>query len=288
MSSDGKLLVSAGHDGIINLWDLTEFSLLDTINISGLIYEVVLTPDNRFLASAGSNNKINLWKFPQLEHMGEFIGHTDAPVCLEVVEDGKILISGGLDNSVRYWSIPDGRLIQTISEHEGSVDCLALQDKEYLITAYDEDIKLWPYGIHPDRDNYEFIFYDMPWEGVTTLKGHDSLVYSLRITPDGWNLVSGGADNTVIVWDLEKRKLLKTLEGHGGWVYDLAFISDGKTLITAAGDGYIIYWSLPGGKPIKSFKAHDRSVKTILITHDGENLVSAGEDRLIKIWELDS
>ena len=55
------------------------------------------------------------------------------------------------------------------------------------------------------------------------LEGHTEGVSCLQFSPNGKLLASGGNDNTVCVWDVEKRKLLKTLRGHAGRVRSVAF-----------------------------------------------------------------
>jgi WD40 repeat protein len=38
---------------------------------------------------------------------------------------------------------------------------------------------------------------------VTTLQGHDNIIYSVAFSPDGKYLASGSQDNTVKFWSME-------------------------------------------------------------------------------------
>ena len=64
-----------------------------------------------------------------------------------------------------------------------------------------------------------------------TLVGHTGLIDDLAFTPDGANLVTGAADNTVKVWDLSPgRELLTIVEGNPG---EAVYSPGGMRLATA-------------------------------------------------------
>ena len=67
---------------------------------------------------------------------------------------------------------------------------------------------------------------------VTALKGHKDWVHRVAITPDGRRAVSGSADSTVRVWDLETGQCLATLEGHTHIVWGVAVTPDGRRAIS--------------------------------------------------------
>ena len=48
----------------------------------------------------------------------------------------------------------------------------------------------------------------------TLENGHSSYVNSICITKNGENMISGGYDNLVIVWDLKKGEVIHKLGGH--------------------------------------------------------------------------
>lgn len=47
-----------------------------------------------------------------------------------------------------------------------------------------------------------------------TLKGHKRRIDSITWFPDGNRLVSGGKDQTIIIWDVNRGKKIKSFEGY--------------------------------------------------------------------------
>ena len=79
-------------------------------------------------------------------------------------------------------------------------------------------------------------------QGLATLKGHTSSVYSVAFAPDGKTLATGSRDGTVKLWDITTGKELATLKGHTEDVSSVAFAADGKTLATGSVDQTVRLW----------------------------------------------
>ena len=86
-----------------------------------------------------------------------------------------------------------------------------------------------------------------------TLRGHDSLVFTVQFSPDGQTLASGGADNTIRLWDIVTGQCRQILTGHTPSIWSIAFSPDGKHLVSGGQDSTLRLWAVDSGQTITTF-----------------------------------
>jgi WD40 repeat protein len=106
------------------------------------------------------------------------------------------------------------------------------------------------------------------WTASAVLKDQKGSGWFLAFAPDGKSLAatSGGFDqrakrklpNSVRLWDVGKRKLIRKLVADGPMVVGLAFTSDGKQLVTACYDGSFRRLDVTTGKEVSRVKVGQR------------------------------
>lgn len=116
------------------------------------------------------------------------------------------------------------------------------------------------------------------------LAGHGHQLWSVRFSPDGALLASGGADTAVRLWNPREGSLSQTLPQSTGTTA-LDFSPDGRQVVTASYDAVIRLWDLPARRVVKEFRGHKGTVWTVAFSPDGRTLASAGEDKTIKLWD---
>jgi WD domain, G-beta repeat len=122
---------------------------------------------------------------------------------------------------------------------------------------------------------------------IDTLTGHADKVTSVVMSPDGKTVVSGCADKTVKVWNLEKGKVIRTISGHSGEISSVAVSPDGNFLAVGISDtprSNVKVWHLETGKLIHTLIGHNKPVNVVNISPDGQILASGSNK--IKIWNL--
>lgn len=76
------------------------------------------------------------------------------------------------------------------------------------------------------------------------LTGHTRDVKSLSFNPDGQILASGSADETIRLWNVEKRHQIARFKGYTRTVNAVCFSPDGHTLASGSDDGFIWLWNV--------------------------------------------
>jgi WD40 repeat protein len=121
----------------------------------------------------------------------------------------------------------------------------------------------------------------------TMLPGHGGDIYTLLLLKDGQTLVSGSADETIRIWDLQNGAELRKIDAHDSYVNALATTIDEQILMSAGADRKIKFWSIDDGTLIKQLdEAHDSSINTLEVSRNGRILASADADGVIKLWDI--
>ena len=91
---------------------------------------------------------------------------------------------------------------------------------------------------------------------------------------------SRGPSKDVVIWDVEKKEVVKTFPGNSIRVGGLAFAPDGKTLIAARYDGSVRFWDVATGNHRGTLKfLADRN--WVAISPDGHYKGSSGVEKLL-------
>lgn len=118
------------------------------------------------------------------------------------------------------------------------------------------------------------------------LDEHTGYVERVAVTSDGRRAVSGSADNTVRVWDLETGRCVFTLGGHNGVVYGVAVSADGRVAVSGSVDATLKVWDLETGVCLNTLQGHTDMVLGVSITPDGRLAVSGSRDNTVRVWDV--
>ncbi|XP_076004494.1 telomerase protein component 1 isoform X2 [Genypterus blacodes] len=173
-------------------------------------------------------------------------------LSVEAEQDGgpELLVSGGADRHLMLWKRQRGgeeeilgalTLMGEFGVQQGSILALA-QNSSYLASASDDfTIALW---------SVSDLTSD-PWTPPTAgsvLRGHTGGVTCLAFSPDGGQLLSGGKDLALMLWDVSSSPpaLSKSLpHSHRDWITGCAWTPD--CVLSSSNDGRLRVWDLQGG-----------------------------------------
>ncbi|GGQ02186.1 nSTAND1 domain-containing NTPase [Streptosporangium pseudovulgare] len=319
---DGKILATAGGDGVVRLWDVAARRQVGWFSTGDHRVESVrFNPDGTRIATVDQQGMLRIWD-------------SSTKVQLRAFDTG--------DWSIRRlaWS-PDGITVATTGgaallwdTHKGHRAGRLTSGGRTQVTfvAFDPAGKL---AVTGEGDGTVRL-----WDAVTRkpfgrpLKGHTRWITGATFIPNGRILITSSQDRTVRMWDVERgtplgrpikvtgdgvsalalsgdgqtiatgtaldgviqlwdltsqRRIGPTLTGHGSslaGVAGLAFGGDGSTLVSAGGDGSVRLWTTAGFRQVgPMLLGHKGSVETVAFSPDGRVLATAGGDKDIRLWD---
>lgn len=189
--------LTAGEDGTVAVWSLTDFTLLYRIKVSNdTVRSIAISNDNQQAAFGCKDGTVRIYDLNDYSLLYELEAHTLPVTAVQYAPDGKYLITGGRDAQLNFWSLPDYQLKQTIPAHMFSIYGIAFHPTlPFFATAsQDKSIKLW------GSDNLK-LYKILSIEKNS--HGHTHSVNQMIWSPDGKYLLSTGDDKLVLLWEWE-------------------------------------------------------------------------------------
>jgi len=124
---------------------------------------------------------------------------------------------------------------------------------------------------------------------VLELVGHEGPVTSAVFLPGGKRALSGGADRTLRLWDLESGTEILQLTGHTDVVRSVAVSPDGTRALSGSADGTFRLWKLADGTRVREFGVrHQCPVHSVAISPDGTRALSTEEWQTVRLWDIET
>ena len=117
------------------------------------------------------------------------------------------------------------------------------------------------------------------------LQGHKDSVQSVAFSPDGNLIVSGSADKSLRVWEVQTGNQLRIMQGHTDTVQSVAFSPDGNLIVSGSRDRSIQLWDSETGHQLRKLQGHANTVYSVAFSSDSELIVSGSEDCSVRVWD---
>jgi len=140
-----------------------------------------------------------------------------------------------------------------------------------------QHVELWdPAGEQPER-TYLFA-------------AHTGAVRAVAYSPDARIALTGSADSTAILWDVQSGTVLHTLEGHGGEVWSVAYAPDAKTALTGSNNGDAFIWDTGDGALLHTLqvRGHTAQVLSVAYSPDSRTVLTGSADGTTYLWDVQS
>lgn len=95
------------------------------------------------------------------------------------------------------------------------------------------------------------------------LEGHSDKINVLVFSKNSTILVSGGSDNTVIVWNLYDAEAKKIFKGHTDSIYSISISADNKIIASGSRDTTVRIYKIDEEDHSIIFKGHNKLVSCL-------------------------
>ena len=111
--------------------------------------------------------------------------------------------------------------------------------------------------------------------------GHRGEIRCVAFSLDGISLVSGGADRTVKLWDVQTGGVVNTFSGHTDWVSSVSISADYTTVASGSDDGTLCLWDIRTGGCRHTIEQQDAE-HVVFSPTDPQHLMSVSDEKVLQ------
>jgi RNA polymerase sigma factor (sigma-70 family) len=284
-SPDGKTLAGGSSSNVINLWNVANRQLQQTLgadlqkrmNLNWVAFRhLAFAPDGKLLASCGDGYRtgardrdlfVHLWDPVTGKELRRFDWSKDNPEALTTVE------------AVAF--APDGRTLAASGRFEPRVP--APRQREIRAGR----VRLWDVATGKQiADIADAINGSLGELEGSQFPQSDIVMPCVVFSPDGHLLAMNSGMKFIPVWEAITGRERCRVKGHDGATACVAFAPDTRTLASAGYDHTIRLWDMETGKELRKLTGHRGKANALAFTPDGKTLISGGDDTTILFWDV--
>ena len=293
-SPGGKYIASGSRDKTVRVWDVAtgkDYYIYRGHN--KCVLSVACSPgDGAYIASGDTGGIVQVWEAFTGSTIVSYRGHTRFVRSVSWSSDGQYIASGGDygDNTVQVWQAFSGKQIYThdcqyrifsVAWSPGYPASSFGLANRIASSSFDGSVQVWQ--VSPtDRIEHNLFSYHV----------HAGPVYALAWSPDGAQIVSGGHDATLRIWNVTGDSSLGVtgstaciFSGHTRPIKAVAWSPGGNHIVSGGDDATVQIWEAATGTRVATYGGHASWVRALAWSPGGNYIVSASGNSL-HIWPV--
>lgn len=238
------------------------------------VYSLVFLNQNRLVVGL-ANGHLHIFDLNERKEIKFFTQHTKAMFALAYNEPKNQWYAADADGNLSIWDATTLDQLIYLPLDCGKVRDISVNEtgKEFALACQDGTIRV-----------FESDFFNE----IHTINAHKNGTTAVLYHPMHKNqLISGGKDAMLRLWDLTIEMKLKEIPAHNYAIYGIQALNEGEVILTASRDKTVKVWSsdLDFQQRLDlKVKGHKHSVNKIR-SLDENRFVSVSDDKKIMVWE---
>lgn len=218
-----------------------------------------------------------------------FMRYRHRVFCGQYSGDGETFMTASQDHRIRFYNTQKWKVTKEVLARDVGWSVISTDwspDGKWLIySGWSDYINLCNVvGEHEIHDSLE----------INTEPSHFCL-FSVKFSPDSNELLGGGSDQRLYIYDLNRRERVVRMQAHDNDINSVAYgeydntntiISGGDDCLCKVWDRRLMSNSLTGNTPVGIMVGHKEGIACVSSKGDGRYFISNGKDQCTKLWDI--
>lgn len=262
--SDGSRVITMGGDRTVRLWSVKEPRSLPRI-----FRDPLLMSADRSHVVLRKQSGLEVWDLAPSVRLTRTVALPES-ITIDGIDEAGARFLSLRDGVAHMHDLANGRELSAIAIPDRVPGQLSPDGQRLVSRHPDHTVRLW------DAKTGHLIH---------VLRGHTGKVIWSEFSRDSTQLLTGGQDRAVLVWDLTRPdRTPLPLKAHNSLVMRGSFSADGRRALTASEDETAILWDLSNGRPLHVYRGHSDGLAVARLSADDQYIVTPSWDQTARLW----
>jgi WD40 repeat protein len=259
-SPDSERIVTGSVDGTARVWRADGSGRPVVLRgHEGHVFAVAWSPDHERIVTGSKDRTARVWRADGSGPPVVLRGHEQSIRMVAFSPDGTRVATASDDQTARVWNA------------DGSGQPVVLRGPAHVT---------WSAAVGPTDGSAEAQVDRNAAAGVV-------VGFVIAWSPDGTRIITGGLEDLVRVWRIDRPAEPVVLRGHDQVVVSVAWSPDGTRIVTASLDATARVWNADGsGQPVV-LRGHQQGLTLAAFSPDGERILTTSRDATARVWNAD-